>query len=311
MQGDLIEAEHLNRYHWSTAAVAGKRVLDAGCGTADGSALLMRAGAREVVGIDVAQSVLEAARSQMPQGVTLEHGDVRDLGYPDASFEVITCFEVIEHLESPESVIAELARVLAPGGLLVVSSPSREVDLRRVLEERFPSVRLWRQHNWLTSAILGEEGHAVSGAVELEGLRTHKIARADPGRERCALAVATNGELPAIEDVAVMTHDAEPRRWAALWAEQRDAIEDRDRRLVELRSTDEERRLLQRQLVEAEALNADLPDVKVARERAEELQARLHHAEHVIDAFNQSLSWRITAPLRANKRQWLRRLARR
>ena len=62
MRGELIEAEHLARYSWAAGLARGKRVLDAGCGTAYGSRMLAEGGAQEVVGIDIAAEVLEAVR---------------------------------------------------------------------------------------------------------------------------------------------------------------------------------------------------------------------------------------------------------
>jgi 2-polyprenyl-3-methyl-5-hydroxy-6-metoxy-1,4-benzoquinol methylase len=78
MHGRLIEAEHLARYWWAAALEAGKRVLDAGCGTAYGSEILARAGASEVVGVDLDQAVVETARASTPTA-SLEVADVRQL----------------------------------------------------------------------------------------------------------------------------------------------------------------------------------------------------------------------------------------
>src|SRR4051812_33768233 len=112
MHGRLIEAEHLARYRWAAGFVAGKRVLDAGCGTAYGSAILGDAGATEVVAVDIDGAAVEAARASAPGGVTLETGDIRRLPYADASFDVVVCFEVVEHVDNPETVFDELRRVL-------------------------------------------------------------------------------------------------------------------------------------------------------------------------------------------------------
>src|SRR5439155_23557136 len=86
MHGRLIEAEHLARYWWAAALVPGKRVLDAGCGTAYGSEILARGGASEVVGVDLDRAVVEAARVSV-ETVSLEVADVRDLPYADGSFD--------------------------------------------------------------------------------------------------------------------------------------------------------------------------------------------------------------------------------
>ena len=90
-----------------------------------GATILFNAGAREVVGVDIAEAVLEAARPAMPKGVDLELGDLRALDAGDDSFELVVCLETIEHLADPGVVLDELARVLAPGGLLALSSPNR------------------------------------------------------------------------------------------------------------------------------------------------------------------------------------------
>src|SRR5947209_13622457 len=97
-RGRLIEAEHLARYLWAAQLASGRRVLDAGCGTAYGCRLLAEAGASDVVGVDLAEPVLDAVREQMPSGVTLERADLRELPFPAGGFDLVVCFEVIEHL---------------------------------------------------------------------------------------------------------------------------------------------------------------------------------------------------------------------
>src|SRR3954467_8998165 len=54
MRGQLTEAQHPTPHPWACGAVAGRRVLDAGCGLAYGSVALARAGAAEVIGVDIA-----------------------------------------------------------------------------------------------------------------------------------------------------------------------------------------------------------------------------------------------------------------
>jgi len=97
MGGSLLEAEHLARYRWAGALVEGKRVLDAGCGTGYGSELLARQGAAEVVGVDADADVIEAA-SRSASGVTFVAADLRELPADLGEFDVVVCFEVIEHI---------------------------------------------------------------------------------------------------------------------------------------------------------------------------------------------------------------------
>jgi SAM-dependent methyltransferase len=68
MGGELIEAEHQARYRLALPFLRGKRVLDAGCGSGWGSKLLVEAGAREVVGLDIAPRGRRGVASPRPGG---------------------------------------------------------------------------------------------------------------------------------------------------------------------------------------------------------------------------------------------------
>src|SRR5438105_14359411 len=114
MRGRIVEAEHLCRYVWAAPAARGRRVLDAGCGMGYGSRMLAEAGAASVLGIDIAEEVIAAIRPGAPAGVGFEVGDLARLPIPDASFDLVVCFEAIEHVRDPEPVLDGLCRVLAP-----------------------------------------------------------------------------------------------------------------------------------------------------------------------------------------------------
>ncbi len=123
--GELIEVEHLARYWWATQLAAGRAVLDAGCGVGYGSGLLAGAGASTVVGVDVAPKAVEAAAAVAPANASFVTGDVHALPFDDDSFDLVVCFEVIEHVERQEAPSAswhawDLRR---PAG---DSSPNRE-----------------------------------------------------------------------------------------------------------------------------------------------------------------------------------------
>ena len=121
---DLLN-EHLARYAFASRFAGGRRALDAGCGAGYGSAALART-ARFVVGADVAVEAVEFARAQYPlENLAFEQASCEALPHPTGSFELITAFEVIEHLADWRAFVAEARRVLAPGGLFVVSTPNR------------------------------------------------------------------------------------------------------------------------------------------------------------------------------------------
>jgi GT2 family glycosyltransferase/ubiquinone/menaquinone biosynthesis C-methylase UbiE len=123
-----IRHEHLHRYAFSLAFVRGKDVLDVACGEGYGSAMLA-AHARRVVGADIADDVVEEARTTYAGRPNLEfaHADVAALPFADRSFDVVVSFETIEHHGQHEEMLSECARVLRPDGLLILSSPNRKV----------------------------------------------------------------------------------------------------------------------------------------------------------------------------------------
>ena len=121
---DLMN-EHLARYCFAEALVGQKRVLDAGCGLAYGSARLARR-AQDVFALDNALDPLSQVRAQYePEGVRFVQGDVTSLPLPSGSFDIVVAFEVIEHLEDWRGFLAEAERVLAPDGQFIVSTPNR------------------------------------------------------------------------------------------------------------------------------------------------------------------------------------------
>src|SRR5690349_12094180 len=129
MRGELVEVQHLARYAWATALAPGRRVLDAGCGLGYGAAMLADAGAESVAAVDLAAEIIDVARDQTGDRVTFEVADLRSLPFADDAFDLVVCFEVIEHIEEQPAALDELRRVLAPGGVLAISSPNPDVNV--------------------------------------------------------------------------------------------------------------------------------------------------------------------------------------
>jgi ubiquinone/menaquinone biosynthesis C-methylase UbiE len=276
-QGRLIEVEHFSRYMWVAGAAKGRTVLDAGCGTAYGSRLLAEAGARAVVGVDVAASVLEAVAPTMPETVRLQAGDLRRLELDDDSFDMIVCFEVIEHFEDPFTVLGELVRVLAPGGLLVVSSPNRGVyqpgnphhfheftpdELEAELTSRLGHVHLYRQHDYIFSAVLADSAYAAGAGDSVADLSVRKLVAGTPGEELYTIAIASEAELPSMPQLAAMTGTLEMREWLSVFDGQTRAITDKDNYIQELESRLEERDRISQLLVDAEQRVAEIPSLQ-------------------------------------------------
>ncbi|MEU9498814.1 methyltransferase domain-containing protein [Streptomyces sp. NPDC048196] len=112
--------------HAGTAYEPGSRVLEAGCGVGAQTVHLVRSSpGAQIVAVDRSEESLAQARAHMAAQapaapVTWHHADLRQLPYSDASFDhAFTCF-VLEHLQDPAQALAELRRVLRPGGTLTV-----------------------------------------------------------------------------------------------------------------------------------------------------------------------------------------------
>lgn len=115
----LLRAEARHRNPWIATHIGPepRTILDLGCG-AGFLANDLAARGHHVTGLDSASENLDVARARdSTQSVTYDIGDACALPYSVASFDVVCAMDLLEHVESPRALIAEVARVLRPGGL--------------------------------------------------------------------------------------------------------------------------------------------------------------------------------------------------
>ena len=177
-----IVALHLKRYEFAAPFCRGSEVLDAGCGVGYGSAYLGGV-ARRVVGVDRDEQAIAYARERYARpNVEFRVGDLVALDLPDASFDVVCSFETLEHVADADTYLGEMARVLRPEGVFVVSTPHAEAtteapknpfhrvelsraDFEALLRRFFGEVELFGQRRLQTAR------HRLMQRVDVLGLR--------------------------------------------------------------------------------------------------------------------------------------------
>lgn len=118
---DIQEGQFSAGYHavFSAAGVGpGTLLMDAGCG-AGGAAMLAASMGAQVAGIDAAAALLDITRERVPGG-DFRTGDLEDLPFADAAFDVVTGFNAFQFAGNPAVALAEARRVTRPGGRVVV-----------------------------------------------------------------------------------------------------------------------------------------------------------------------------------------------
>lgn len=248
-----IELEHVHRYFLAVQLARGRRVLDIACGEGYGSDLLAQV-ASSVIGVDSDVRVIDAAnQTYRRDNLTFRCASVFSIPAEDASFDLVACFETIEHVAEHRKIVAELKRVMTADGLLLLSSPNKGkyrandrpnehhileitgAELRQLLLERFAYVALYRQEMVFGSLLLPPIGKRQE-PQEMDVLRldpdTGRLVSAPPGADidEYFIALASDRDLPELP-ASIYSGDYPPKPISAVAG----GIASRDRTIASLR----------------------------------------------------------------------------
>ncbi len=158
--------------------LSGQLWLDGGCGTGFLSRQLLARGC-SVIGVDASTEMLRIAQSQTPEEMEsaclyCRVATIECLPLPDASFDGVVCSSVIEYLDRPEACLAELSRVLKPGGILLLSAPNRQSLLRRCLKLAYAVSGVFSANPW--PDYMGYSMNEYSRADFIQSLERHGLS---------------------------------------------------------------------------------------------------------------------------------------
>ncbi len=139
-------------------------LLDVGVG--DGYTVRLVKPTGKVSGIDSDSEVVEEAKRR---GIFAQYGSAYQVPMPDASFDIVTCVEVLEHLDRPEASLKEIVRILRPGGYLMATTPVPSLKWKLLwwFWTKFGPGKRWNKIPHVSDLHMGEHSAEDGGLVAM------------------------------------------------------------------------------------------------------------------------------------------------
>lgn len=333
--------EHVARYRFALQFLSRfshrPRVTDAGCGSGYGSALL--AEAAEVTGCDISGEAVRHAREHFGgTGAAFVQASCEALPVADGVCDLVTAFEVIEHLERWPLLLSEAKRVLKGSGVLLVSTPNKSYyaesrakagpnpfhthefepeEFREALQAVFPHVQIWTQNH--SEAIVFAPAQPANRVLDADGDNT-------PENAHFFLAACSENPLEAQDIYAWLPSSANLLRererhigrlegelarkdqWLNDLSERHSSLQaSHEATLLELRERNGWAEGLNREIGECRAIIAHLQvEAAASLEWARALEAQIHAGNEEIRRLNQ-VSGELEAEVAA-RTDWARHL---
>jgi SAM-dependent methyltransferase len=174
----VLHLIHLRAYEEAARLVEGKTVLDLGCNLGYGLKVLA-ARANSAAGVDVSPHAVEAAKERLGSIADIRLYDGTLCSFAAESFDVITSFQVIEHISNYPAYFSEITRLLRPGGMVLFTTPNASLRLD-------PGMKPWNPFHVreFSAPDLRKSLSTWFDVVEVSGLfATDELYRIE--RERC------------------------------------------------------------------------------------------------------------------------------
>lgn len=220
MEDPIINYEHLHRYGFAKEFVKGKKVLDLACGEGYGSYMLSEE-ASKVIGVDIDESTIKHAGAKYAKDNLkfIKSSITKVAVREDKLFDVIICFEALEHIEGHRKVMAEVKRLLKNDGIFIVSTPNKYVysdqanyknpwhkkelyidEFKTLLKSTFNNVLIYGQRVFPTSNIFPtfqDPQNIQELAIKKNGSEFSFVSL-DKKEARYFIAVASNRPMKAM-----------------------------------------------------------------------------------------------------------------
>jgi 2-polyprenyl-3-methyl-5-hydroxy-6-metoxy-1,4-benzoquinol methylase len=223
--GEAFYYEHLARYFFVSQVVKNKIVLDLGCGSGYGSYILKNINhAKKVTGIDISPDAIDYAKKNYGNNIDFQTGNVINLkNIPNKSIDVITCFEVLEHIEKQNQILSEIKRVLKDKGILFISTPNiltypkgnkyhlkelSPTEFKHLISKFFKNFNMYFQNFFFSEEVINSDYKKpikISSEKLFQKNTKHFIVKKNIKDSEYLLSVCSNSNLPKLTNLSLST----------------------------------------------------------------------------------------------------------